>query len=288
LNNFLQAAKNEGINLQIGSGYRSVERQAQLWQQALQKYGSPEAARKWVAPPGRSMHNSGKAADLWVNGKQISRNSKEGEWAHANAAKYGLHFRMGNEPWHIEPTKGAAPETPKDASKTAPSGAGLESESSKSSSSSSASSVTPSGASAPTPSSATPAAPAAPVSPGMPTSGAAQMKNPTQRPYDVNNQGQGRMQVNVPLGASANFGNKMATPLDTAAQKKANDISDLSRKTSINKDSSNRTGPVTQNIAMHNNSAADTTGTGFPSKDNPMMAMTDTMEKFTSHLFGMA
>lgn len=51
-----------------------------------------------------------------------------------------------------------------------------------------------------------------------PMTGAAAMKNPTQRPYDVNNQGQGQVQVNVPTGVSANFGNKMATtsPMSTA------------------------------------------------------------------------
>mgnify|MGYP002140046610 FL=1 len=49
--------------LQVYSGYRSPERQAQLWDAALKKYGSPEAARKWVAPPGRSQHGHGNAAE---------------------------------------------------------------------------------------------------------------------------------------------------------------------------------------------------------------------------------
>ncbi len=56
-----------------------------------------------------------------------------------------------------------------------------------------------------------------------PMTGAMAMKNPTQRPYDVNNQGQGQVQVNVPTGASANFGNKMTTnaPMSTADAAKA-------------------------------------------------------------------
>lgn len=45
--------------LQIGSGYRSDARQRELFDAAVKKYGSPEAARKWVAPPGRSQHNHG-------------------------------------------------------------------------------------------------------------------------------------------------------------------------------------------------------------------------------------
>lgn len=82
--------------ISITSGYRSPERQAQLWQQALAKYGSPEAARRWVAPPGRSRHNHGLAADLSYASPELKA------WAHQNAPRYGLHFRMAHEPWHIE------------------------------------------------------------------------------------------------------------------------------------------------------------------------------------------
>ena len=98
-------AKAHGIDLGVGSGYRSYEKQKRLWEQALKKYGSPEKARKWVAPPGGSFHNKGLAVDLNSNGQFLGKdaNSKATEWAHANAKKYGLHFRMGHEPWHIEP-----------------------------------------------------------------------------------------------------------------------------------------------------------------------------------------
>lgn len=83
--------------LRIMSAYRSPERQAQLWEEALAKYGSPEAARKWVAPPGNSKHNHGQAVDLRFLGDDAQK------WVHANAAQYGLHFPMAHEPWHIEP-----------------------------------------------------------------------------------------------------------------------------------------------------------------------------------------
>lgn len=90
--------------LQVGSGYRSEERQAQLWEDALKKYGSPEAARKWVAPPGNSQHNHGNAVDIWYNGTRLDKAPAEvRDWVHANAGKYGLRFPMGHEPWHIEP-----------------------------------------------------------------------------------------------------------------------------------------------------------------------------------------
>jgi len=98
-------ARSQGIDLGVGSGYRSYEKQKKLWEQALKKYGSPEKARKWVAPPGGSFHNKGLAVDLNSNGQFLGKdaNNKATEWAHANAKKYGLHFRMGHEPWHIEP-----------------------------------------------------------------------------------------------------------------------------------------------------------------------------------------
>ncbi len=97
LQNLFAAAPEEiRANLRVGSGYRSPQRQTELWNQALQKYGSPEAARKWVAPPGRSQHNHGNAADLKY------MNDQARAWAHENAGKYGLSFPLGNENWHIE------------------------------------------------------------------------------------------------------------------------------------------------------------------------------------------
>lgn len=84
-------------NLRVNSAYRSNNKQAELWEQALSKYGSPEAARKWVAPPGSSKHNHGQAVDL------AYLNDAAKEWAHANAAGFGLNFPMSHEPWHIEP-----------------------------------------------------------------------------------------------------------------------------------------------------------------------------------------
>lgn len=90
--------------LQIGSGYRSEERQQQLWEEALLKYGSPEAARKWVAPPGKSEHNSGTAVDIWYNGLRLDKAPAEvRQWVYDHAADYGLRFPMSWESWHIEP-----------------------------------------------------------------------------------------------------------------------------------------------------------------------------------------
>ena len=83
--------------LRMLSGYRSPERQQQLWDEALAKYGSPEAARKWVAPPGNSKHNHGQAVDL----RYLDDTARE--WVHANLSQYGLHAPLAHEPWHVEP-----------------------------------------------------------------------------------------------------------------------------------------------------------------------------------------
>lgn len=83
--------------LQIGSGFRSVERQRELWE-ASDKSG------KMVAPPGRSFHNHGQAVDLWYNGQRLDKAPADvRQWVHQNAGAYGLYFPMGYEPWHVEP-----------------------------------------------------------------------------------------------------------------------------------------------------------------------------------------
>ncbi len=81
------------------SGYRSPEHQARLWEGALQKYGTPEAARQWVAPPGRSQHGFGRAMDITFNDPASQ------EWTHENAPQYGMGFPMSWEPWHLEPVE---------------------------------------------------------------------------------------------------------------------------------------------------------------------------------------
>ncbi|WP_319519820.1 M15 family metallopeptidase, partial [uncultured Martelella sp.] len=102
--NLFQAAPEEiRAGLGMYSGYRSEDHQARLWQDALVKYGSAEAARKWVAPPGKSQHNHGKAMDVAYNGQSLSKAPQNVvSWLHENAPAYGLKFPLGNENWHIE------------------------------------------------------------------------------------------------------------------------------------------------------------------------------------------
>jgi hypothetical protein len=80
--------------LQVVSGYRSTERQAELWEQALARYGNAEAADDWVARPGTSMHEKGLAVDL----------AGDLELAVELIGRHGLplHRPLPNEPWHFE------------------------------------------------------------------------------------------------------------------------------------------------------------------------------------------
>lgn len=84
------------LGLQVGSGYRSIERQRQLWE-ASDKSG------RMVARPGGSRHNHGDAADLSAAGLRLDKASPAArQWVHDNAAQYGLTFPMSWEPWHVE------------------------------------------------------------------------------------------------------------------------------------------------------------------------------------------
>lgn len=104
-----------GGKISVRSGRRSPERQAQLWAEAVKKYGDPEIADNWVARPGHSKHEVGLAADL------AYADAAAKSWAHQNAAQFGIHFPLANEDWHAELMGTRGGETPKGSS---PVGAG--------------------------------------------------------------------------------------------------------------------------------------------------------------------
>ena len=87
-------AGDEGVEVVINSGWRSRERQAQLFEDAVSRYGSEEAAARWVATPDASAHVRGQAVDI---GPEHART-----WLSRRGAAYGLCQIYGNEPWHYE------------------------------------------------------------------------------------------------------------------------------------------------------------------------------------------
>jgi zinc D-Ala-D-Ala carboxypeptidase len=87
-------AERDGVALYVDSGWRSARYQQQLLRQAIAKYGSEEAATRWVATPETSAHVSGDAVDIGPSGAAA--------WLSAHGAAYGLCRIYGNEPWHYE------------------------------------------------------------------------------------------------------------------------------------------------------------------------------------------
>lgn len=128
----LNAARDEGITVGINNSYRSPETQAQLisnywgnydlnpadrvrWLADVEAYGPVEAGnrweatftaarrnsdgspmRNWIGLPGRSNHQHGLAADLTYGDQNAI------DWVHNNASRFGLHFPLSNENWHVE------------------------------------------------------------------------------------------------------------------------------------------------------------------------------------------
>lgn len=78
----------------VVSGFRDSARQYELWVQALQKYGDPEIADNWVAPPGSSYHERGLAVDLGGDLALAARLVEE--------LGLPLWRPMSWEPWHFE------------------------------------------------------------------------------------------------------------------------------------------------------------------------------------------
>lgn len=83
-----------GGRVSLVSGWRSSERQSELWAEALRRHGDPEVADDWVAQTGTSMHERGLAVDL------------AGDLEHAaelvRSLGLPLHRPLGHEPWHFE------------------------------------------------------------------------------------------------------------------------------------------------------------------------------------------
>lgn len=96
------AAKKKGHTLAITSGFRTLERQEVLYQRAIKRHGSAEAASKWVLPPEKSNHPWGLAIDINY-GVGGTKGKKAAAWLEKNGYIYGLCRRYENEWWHFEP-----------------------------------------------------------------------------------------------------------------------------------------------------------------------------------------
>lgn len=116
-NEMYQAALEDGIELTPVSGYRSVERQTNNFENKIQKYinegysktEATQMAATIILPPGTSEHNAGLAMDI-CSLYESFENTDEFEWLMENGADYGFILRYPEdkqditkiiyEPWH--------------------------------------------------------------------------------------------------------------------------------------------------------------------------------------------
>lgn len=94
-----RAAADDGVALQVTSGWRSAEYQEQLLREAVAEYGSAEEAARWVATAETSAHVTGDAVDVGPDEAM--------EWLARHGAGHGLCQIYRNEPWHYELRPGA-------------------------------------------------------------------------------------------------------------------------------------------------------------------------------------
>jgi zinc D-Ala-D-Ala carboxypeptidase len=88
------AAREQGIDLRINSGWRSRGFQQQLFDDAARTYGSVDIARQFVASPDVSKHVVGQAVDVAP--------VEADKWLIRNGAQFGLCQIYANEVWHFE------------------------------------------------------------------------------------------------------------------------------------------------------------------------------------------
>lgn len=116
LEKMVASAKQQGISLNLQSGYRSYKFQANLYNHYVRAQGRAVADEQ-SARPGHSEHQTGLAADLGgvttpsCNVTQCFATTPEGKWLAANAYRYGFIIRYPKgqqvitgyeyEPWHV-------------------------------------------------------------------------------------------------------------------------------------------------------------------------------------------
>src|SRR5262245_38504869 len=85
-----KAARKGGLELAIRSGFRSHEKQQELYREYRHGWGH------LAARPGYSNHQSGKALDIYITDYRVY------EWLKQHAAKYGFKRTVRREAWHWE------------------------------------------------------------------------------------------------------------------------------------------------------------------------------------------
>ncbi len=108
------AARAEGHELYLKSGYRSYYKQAVMYENRVKKYGYDDG---WVTKPGASDHQTGLGCDVvpkkWTNRgmNEDMANEPETQWMAEHCAEFGFILRypsdkeditkINYEPWHL-------------------------------------------------------------------------------------------------------------------------------------------------------------------------------------------
>ena len=114
MKDFVAAARAQGLSVYLSSGYRSYDEQNYLYQRKVSQYGE-EQAKKIVAPPGTSEHQTGLACDITDKYYEFKDSSLENtalyQWMSQHCQEYGFIVRYPKdkedvtgiiyEPWHF-------------------------------------------------------------------------------------------------------------------------------------------------------------------------------------------
>lgn len=87
-------AREDGVRMNITSGWRSRAHQQRLFAEAVSKYGSEQEASRWVSTPDDSAHVTGDAVDIGP--------TDAADWLSRHGSAYGLCQIFANEIWHYE------------------------------------------------------------------------------------------------------------------------------------------------------------------------------------------
>lgn len=104
LRQMFEACKAEtGVTLLSVSGYRSYERQSNIYNRKLRSVKKNVAkAQEYVAPPGASEHQTGLAMDIGQKHKETLEvsfaDTEGGKWCRENCWRFGFILRY-DEPW---------------------------------------------------------------------------------------------------------------------------------------------------------------------------------------------
>jgi LAS superfamily LD-carboxypeptidase LdcB len=103
------AAADAGVELYVGSGYRSQAYQSAVFAAQVRRWGDPDTANRYSAQPGHSQHQLGTTIDF-TNSFAAFRRGPAADWLRDNAHQFGFLLPYTpasvaltgyvDEPWH--------------------------------------------------------------------------------------------------------------------------------------------------------------------------------------------